>query len=615
MLESIYQLGLAQKDNYSSLLTPANARYVVAMVFTHKNDQLKYVKSELFEFDNPSLYLYKRDYSGRPGLFLTGNISGQDIDKIKKILGGNMTKIGHTEVKKFIENKILWFSKGKIVTDYLLLNNLTPKKREELVRIWKEMDIKQEKIAKDVIKILTKDRSERTLITIMIQEDSQQKFVGQIKEYVDLFKKGVLSRKYESNEELYCAVCNKKTIIETFTEKPLPFFTADKPMFFPDADPTQSKKGFPLCENCYLEIQKGIQFIGENLNYSISALGSKRSELNFWLIPQLNDPDLIIHLQKELKNKDLYLNSLKNLCNTLDTVSKFDFGDKNVETFLRFSALFYYIDSHALMRVINYIQGIYPQRLQKLLDVKDRIDKKPIFLILEKRFKNSVFRVGFPLLVFFIKEADAQWQGQIISLLEKIFTGERIPIEKVLQNINEKIRETSLKSFKINELCRTSFLGLLLAEYLINLNGDLTERKQLSTKQETPIKEVKQIQDFIETHQEILSDTSARAIFAVGVTVGILLEVQGERYGKTAPFWNRLNRLNLDLERIQQLFPEVKSKLAMYGETRYDIIINYLGANEVSQLDKSAQIPKESINFIFSIGLSFGYMIKRNFLS
>lgn len=615
MLEPIYQLGLAQKDNYSSLLTPVNAKYVVAMIFTCKNGQLKYVKSEQFEFDDPSLYLYKRDYSGRPGLFLTGNISGQDIDKIKKILLSNMTKIDHPEVKKFIENKILWFSKGKIVTDDSLLNNLTPKKRKEIAKIWKEIDIKQEKIAKDVIDILTKDQPARTLITIMIQEDGQQKFVGQIPEYVDLFKKGVLSRKYESKEELYCAVCNKKTIIETFTEKPLPFFTADKPMFFPDADPTQSKKGFPLCESCYLEIQKGTQFIGEHLNYSISALGSKRSELNFWLIPQLNNSNLIIKFQNQLKNKDLYLDSLKYLCNTLDTISKFNPMDKNVEAFLRFSALFYYIDSHALMRVINYIQGIYPQRLQKLLDVKDRIDKKPIFLILEKRFKNSAFRVGFPLLVLFIKEADAQWQNQIISLLEKIFTGETIPVEKVLQNINEKIRETSLKSFKINELCRTSFLGLLLAEYLINLNDDLTERKQLSTKQETPIKEIKQIQDFIETHQEILSDHSARAIFAVGVCVGILLEVQGERYAKTAPFWSRLNRLNLDLERIQQLFPEVKSKLAMYGDARYDTIINYLGANEVSKINKSAQIPKESINFIFSIGLSFGYMIKRNFLN
>jgi hypothetical protein len=111
-----------------------------------------------------------------------------------------------------------------------------------------------------------------------------------------------------------------------------------------------------------------------------------------------------------------------------------------------------------------------------------------------------------------------------------------------------------------------------------------------------------------------LSDGTSRAIFATGVCVGILLEIQQQLYNKAAPFWSRLNRLNLDLERLKELFPEVKSKLSMYHEKGYDTIIDYLGVNEISKINWSSTIPEENINFVFTVGLSYGYMLKRGYL-
>ena len=90
-------------------------------------------------------------------------------------------------------------------------------------------------------------------------------------------------------------------------------------MFFPDADPKQSRKGFPLCDNCYLQTQKGIRFVEDKLNYSISSIQSSKSEINFWLIPHLNDYELIRQFKNDLgKNKNLYLNSLKDLCSRME---------------------------------------------------------------------------------------------------------------------------------------------------------------------------------------------------------------------------------------------------------------------------------------------------------
>jgi CRISPR-associated protein Cas8b/Csh1 subtype I-B len=155
----------------------------------------------------------------------------------------------------------------------------------------------------------------------------------------------------------------------------------------------------------------------------------------------------------------------------------------------------------------------------------------------------------------------------------------------------------------------------MLLEYLISLNRTEQIEKLAQSRQNQPItEEIEHVQKFIESHTNILTDGTRRAIFAIGVCVGILLEVQEQRYNKTAPFWNRLSRLDLDLERIIQLLPDVKSKLAMYNERGYNTVIDYLGANEVSRIDTSSSVSNDNLNLLFSVGLSYGYMLKRGYL-
>jgi hypothetical protein len=72
-----------------------------------------------------------QDFSGRPGLFLTGNISKQDIDKLQKDIQAGRS----TVQKKFITDKILWFPKGKLVNNESLLKTLNDDRKNELFGI------------------------------------------------------------------------------------------------------------------------------------------------------------------------------------------------------------------------------------------------------------------------------------------------------------------------------------------------------------------------------------------------------------------------------------------------------------------------------------------------
>ncbi len=359
MLQTLYQLGLVQEQDVSSLLTSVSVKHVIGMIFENS----KYDKSALYEFDDPSKYLFKRDLSGRPGLFLTGNIGKQDISKLLR-----------EDRQRFIQNKIMWFPSGKIMNN--LFDTLSDYRQNELKGIFEEFTKKGEQIATDVIDILTSKLPERTLLTVVIREKEGTKFVGEIQDYVEFFAKGALDKK-GIPEELICTVCNTSKLISAYKETPLPFFFSKKTHFF---DNYSAAKGFPLCEGCYLGLQKGIKFIQDRLDYHISSVQGKKvteAGINFWLIPSLNNYELLQAFKNDLGDKRLYyLNTLKELCKSLKSISTYDYEKRedNVDAFLRFSALFYTKDEHQLIPVLNYTQGIYPSQLQKLLEIKQKVD-------------------------------------------------------------------------------------------------------------------------------------------------------------------------------------------------------------------------------------------------
>jgi CRISPR-associated protein Cas8b/Csh1 subtype I-B len=621
MLQTLSKLGFGEEQDVSYLLTPiTNVNNVIGIVFENKDSKVTYINSRLSELGDQSNYLFRKMRGGRPGLFLTGTIPRQDIIKINEI-----------DDTEFIRKKILWFPHGKLVSDTntVLFNTLTDYRMNELIGIFEEFKIENRgrDIAKDVIDLLTGMEPRKTLLTVMIREQGNTQFVGQIDDYVEFFRRGTLAsrdnkknkidakeKSQEEGELLVCNICNKQSLIYPFSESPLPFFFSKKTHFF---DNTNIAKSFPLCEICYSQLQRGINFVQDNLDYNISSvqLDSNKfveSGINFWLIPTLDNPQFLLKFKGELgSNRLYYLNSLKELCSTLTLISTFDYEKRqdNVESFLRFSALYYTKDRAAfgLMRVLNHVQGIYPEQLQKLLEVKERIDQSYPF----QHIRGEQFFIGLPLLVTFYKNIKPQWQSQVISILNRMFTGQQIPIEEIIKNIRIRIRESLRESKDLQIMSRIALMGLMLLEYVTSLNNNNNESMGNSDSNILMLNlstyEIKHTEKFISSHKSLLSDETRQGIFAAGVTVAILLYVQEDRYGKVGPYWKQLGRLDLDLQKVRGFFHSVKSHLGLYKIRDYDAIINYLAVKYI--IDLSSPITKDTISYIFTLGLSFGYML------
>jgi CRISPR-associated protein Csh1 len=599
MLQALSQLGKI-KDKDESI---SSIKHIIAMVF----DSGKYVESKLYDFNASefSNYLYQEDPSGKPGLFLTGNIPLQNVKKLSDLNT-------HPE---FIRKKILWFSHGKLVTDPELFQTLSNQRQWELMSIFKQLKDNRDQISRDVINILTHNLPQHMLLTIIIG----QQFVGQIQDYVDFFNKGILNKK-GNEERLVCNVCNKLRLVAPYKERSIPFFFSDKIHFFDNGNIARS---FPVCDDCYLRLQNGIKFVDNRLNYNVSSdsklIQTKRkkstsSNIKFWLIPFINNLEIIGRFKHNLAshNKQLYyLVSLKDLCNSLKLIQTYDVEEQQdyVDVFLRFSALFYYNDNKAagLMRPLNYVHNIYPSQLRKLLEVKQRIDNRYPFL----HIKKLELFVGFPLLVAFYKDITPRWQVQVISILNKLFTGQQLATDRIIQNINLRIHETLRYSKDLQIISQIAISGLMLLEYIITLNN--TDANSISGPETIMLKistyEMEHTERFIENHKSVLSDETKRGVFAAGISVAILLDFQEWKYNKTAPFWDKLSRLDLNLQKVSSLITEVKRLFGVYKNRDYDTFINYLAAKYV--IDASEPIPKDLVSYLFTLGISFGYLLAR----
>src|SRR5712691_10223169 len=123
MLQTLSQLGRIEDKQESN----TNFRNVIGMNFKYNtNGVLEYDKSETHDFGDSAKFLYQRDFSGKPGLFLTGTIPQTDIKKL----------VGSEDNSRFIKNKVLWFPRGKLVNMPQKLDSLSDYRKKELSAIF-----------------------------------------------------------------------------------------------------------------------------------------------------------------------------------------------------------------------------------------------------------------------------------------------------------------------------------------------------------------------------------------------------------------------------------------------------------------------------------------------
>ena len=626
MITAIAQLGKAAKqqaefsDDLKVLVDRSRAKDVLVLRIRVLKRHVKYEGLDIEENKGEARYLYRRDLSGKPGLFLTGRISRNDVHVLRRALillkkgsVGSERQKGEKVKADFEKRKLIGLTQG---------NAMRQANDRVLRQVCDTVSKDSKKIASDVFRTIEKMAPEELLVTVKLIDESGEKYLGDIPDYKKLFQAAVTETKVEPVKERHreatkptCTVCNNDAAQAEFKQNPLPFFFIDKPSFMPNGDPDEAFKVFPLCTECFVDLRRGQKYMEQYLNFAVASAEGRRAEVRFWLIPILNDLDLVMGFLRKLNRTAttverpgashyLYLRNLKIMCESMDTVSAVETDESGLdasEAYLRFTAVFYTNDRQGHMRLISRSEGIYPRHLRFMIETKKQID-------LLDPFRQQGVRFGFPLLRDFVGNSKSEgWYATLASILGDIFTKTPIDTALLLKALATKIQDTARRNADLAVITQVSLRALSVVEYVIHLEQPDNIENQPSRYQTAFLD---QARIFLNDHAKLLVDGTLRAVCATGIAAGILLEVQRQERGGSMPFWGRLSRLEMDLERVKGLFPQVVNKLHEYKQHRFDSLLAFLGSEEIAKLDLNQKdLSKDLVSLVFAIGLSKGYII------
>lgn len=608
MLQSITLLGKASKDNsLTSIVDKTNAKHVFIIIL---NKDCKYAGVTSEDNKGEEKYLYKREKGGLPGKFITGRIGAMDLKNLKRSLQRlgekKSDKSALDQISKFKEKKIAWVQRPSILRNDKAIAKIPPKSAQLLKSITAEVIKRQDSIMKDLSKLILHGDYDEVLLTVKIG----QKYLSEIEGFPELLQ--IAAQGEQSTEQsitdVKCIICNRQGSNNEFKE-PLPFFTIDKPNFIPDGLSSNSYKVFSLCRNCYLDLQKGSKYIQEKLTFPIPRTVGN-SKLWLWLVPQLNDPALVIQYIKEA-NKGL--ESFKQMLKIADDMKMAQAADlsdmskidesSGLANFLTYLALFHTYDKQKHMRLVNAVDGIYYSRLIELSRAKKMVDAIS--------FKNGQkLRFHFGLLTDLLENDNNDgWMKTMSYIMSSIFT--KRPIDELLiaEIILSKARPFLSKG-ELWEWHRIILNATVALEYLYSV-GTLSAKidSQSGSNIIPNDKKAAIASEFLNSHQKLLYTKNLRAICAIGIAVGVVINAQKRYLQGSDSFITRLNRLEMDYTRLYDLMPQVKMKLKYYKAEEYNELWEYLAGGEVSNLDPNQQVQKELMNLVFAVGMAFGLTI------
>jgi CRISPR-associated protein Cas8b/Csh1 subtype I-B len=419
-------------------------------------------------------------------------------------------------------------------------------------------------------------------------------------------------------------VCNQQAKDQVHIPWPVDFLTLDQLVYVPNALKSNEHKAIPLCQACANKLRRGQAFIKNYLDFKISG-----SKVSFWLLPTVAEFEGFARYMKNLAgdHKPLYITGLKKLCQDIELLSEDLVGAPeeseraDIEALLTFNSLFYYRDTQGHMRLLSSRDGIYPQRLQQIVNSVHNVNRHyPYFKLTPK------IRFTFSLLKEFFVAGKRSAEVELAEMIGAIFTDGRISRSYVHSCLLRRVADAGPHALKtkikgkatdLYPFVEIALKALIAMEFFAEIGlYDMAERDGGSVKSSITPEDPKVIElsSFLSNHRSITGNSQLGSIFFIGVAVGILLEAQKARFNKY-PYWRHLNRLSLTPERLKSLYPDVMDKLHMYGDeylSKFGSLLSFIGANIDPEFDKLAGIEPELRNLTFAIGLAEGYLLYHN---
>ena len=409
----------------------------------------------------------------------------------------------------------------------------------------------------------------------------ENKYIGELKEIVEIVEKAYEEQGKESRGKALCSVCLEEKEVSGDIS-PYKFYTIDKPGYVSGGfDKRMAFKNFPLCYECKRHIDEGKRIIERKLTFNLSGL-------RYQLIPEfiVGREELVREIMEVLLNDEvrkLKLSEREKRVLLSDEEEILDLLSEEGD-FLSLNLLF--IESQrSAERILLHLQDIYPSRLKQLFEAKDKVEK---LLGLESFTYGIVYS-------FFSKSDPSKrtpdLQKYFLEIVDRTFRGIKVEEKFLIRFLLGRIRDSIKRSEEgYARVIREAF-GVFLFVKLCS--GEVEMRSEA----------FESLEDLLESLPALDTDIK-RGLFLMGALTERLLRVQWKKRKSKPPFLKKLKSLKMKETDLKGLLPEIRIKLEEYeeygaGEDKlFKLVSQYL-----SNAPSSWNMSVEEMNFYFALGM------------
>lgn len=613
MLKAVREIGqyIREKENLDAvqILTEtsklANTKKMICVVFKKENDDLVFdsVHTEDFSQEKARKILYRTFGHNQYDATLTAKFG--ELKNSKEL------------VEKLERRWALWF--GKHLASFSScdilkqINNAIEKNKKE---VFQEISEKYNQ--------LKKEERKNCIITIKIKDNDGEKYLGEIPEFIEIFKVNSQDKFYkkhnvESKGNGICSMCMQKGTV--MPASPFFVFTVDKVGFAYEFERSNSWKQLPICFDCALDLQVGKEFLRSKLSFQLYGY-------RYFVVPTSTQKEILEEIISEIELYGRSRDYRDGLLNAEEDILEILKEKKDV-----FSLIFVFYKTKGkddFFDILKYIEEVPPSWIKKIYDTFRGICQKSIFkeeqlkTILGEKWSNDFIKgrwngkeipdlklAGMVKDFFYHREQDKKvFDKSSLNILGKILESKRIDRNYFIKHLIGAIREEHNRGNEWNEklLSLKSFylLNFLMELGLIPSYFRCEKFKEVKLMVEKT--EYETVEKFFNEFPRAFDTPDKKAVFLEGVLVSFLLDLQYAKR-KDTPFRKKLHGLKLNKKLVKRLFPETMEKLRQY-DAGYPWLETLISKYFIEADENGWVISDDEISYYFALGLNFGKLLK-----
>ncbi len=264
------------------------------------------------------------------------------------------------------------------------------------------------------------------------------------------------------------------------------------------------------------------------------------------------------------------------------------------------------------------LEEILPSRFRQLfIDTPHKINKNPLFknaITIKKEQHDLAF--SFQILKDFFDD-------KFLDVVNTVFLGKHLSKEFIFEHITALIRkkhnDSKTKEGFVEPLKWIVLKAVILLSYLTDLsiitNNINYQYMDIESKQKTESRfNLERFNEFVKGNKDFLDSDIKTGIFAVGVLIKFLFDIQSQSLNTSnPPFESKLKGYKLNPEVLMNVYTEALSKIQKYQKNAYvymelrAIINKYF----ILQQQNMKQMTNNELSFFFVAGLELGKEFKR----